>query len=262
MKRRAQRKTSFASSTKFFSLSDKLSLGRSRALQVAKLKRQEQSTTSFDSGTGYYSYTDATSLRKSPVTFSPSPEFLQTTKTKLKLIALYEDHKCLWNQCNKDFFNFELKDRIWDAIANEMKADSPPGFWKHMIHKLRYKVDLGRIQEQGERFSGESPQPRLFYSDKLLFLNHMFDREQVKPLGTIPMHFMNSGPTLETSPSKNLRHIQKSKKATPFREKMASLEKLRNHQKSKLVLSREAFEKIQTMTSEGPYFLRTAKIRP
>ncbi|XP_043643504.1 uncharacterized protein LOC122613411 [Drosophila teissieri] len=250
MKRRAQGKTSFASTTEFFSLTDKLSLGKGRALPAAKLKRQEQSTTSFDSGTGYYSYTDATSLRKSPITFSPSPEFLQTTKTKLKLIALYEDHKCLWNQCNKDFFNFELKDRIWDAIANEMKVDSPSGFWKHTIHKLRYKVDLGRIQEQGARFSGESPQPRLFYSDKLLFLNHMFDREQGKPLRKIPMNLKHSGPTLETSPSRNLRNIQENpSKATPIREKMASLEKLRNHQNSMLVLSREAFQKIQILTS-------------
>lgn len=128
MKRRAQSKTSVASSTDFFSLSDKPSLGRRRALLAAKLKRQEQSTTSFDSSTGSYTYTDATSLRKTPITFSPSPEFMKTAKAKLKLIALYEDHKCLWNQRNKDFFNFELKDRIWDAIADEMKADSPSGF--------------------------------------------------------------------------------------------------------------------------------------
>ncbi|XP_026836919.1 uncharacterized protein LOC6548799 [Drosophila erecta] len=253
MKRRSRSKTSFASSTDYYSLSDKPSLGRSRALLAAKLKRQEKSTTS---STGS-SYTDATSLRKTPITFSPSPKFMQTAKAKLKLIALYEDHKCLWNQCNKDFFNFELKDRIWEAIANEMKVDSPSGFWKHMIHKLRYKVELGRIQEHGAKFSGESPQPKLFYSDKLLFLNHMFDREEGKP------PTIHSGPNRESNPSRNLRHMQeKSSKRTPIREKMASLEKLRNHQNSKLVLTREAFQKMQKITSGGPYYLTKAKIRP
>nr|NP_724314.2 uncharacterized protein Dmel_CG31627 [Drosophila melanogaster]AAN11100.2 uncharacterized protein Dmel_CG31627 [Drosophila melanogaster] len=262
MKRRAQSKTSVASSTDFFSLSDKPSLGRRRALLAAKLKRQEQSTTSFDSSTGSYTYTDATSLRKTPITFSPSPEFMKTAKAKLKLIALYEDHKCLWNQRNKDFFNFELKDRIWDAIADEMKADSPSGFWKHMIHKLRYKVEMERIQEQGAKFSGESPQPKLFYSDNLLFLNHMFDREGGKPPREIPMHLKPSGPTLEKNPSRNLRHVQEKRKRTPIREKMASLEKLRNLQNSKFVLSRDAFQKIQKITSGGPYYLTKTKIRP
>jgi len=177
MKRKG-RKLSVASSTQFYSHSEKPSLGRSRALLLAKLKRKERSQTSFDSTTGYYSYTDETSLRRAPITFSPSPKFMQNAKVKLKLIALYEDHECLWNQCHQDFFNFERKDQIWEAIANEMKLDSPPEFWKHLIHRLRYNVELERIQEQEARFSGGTVQPKLYYTDKLVFLNHMFSREK------------------------------------------------------------------------------------
>ncbi|XP_070067918.1 uncharacterized protein [Drosophila takahashii] len=231
---------------------------RSRALLVAKLNRQEkrkQSKTSFNSTTGYYSYSDGTSLRRTPITFTASPEFMQNAKVKLKLIALYEDHACLWNQCHKDFFNFERKDQIWEAIANEMKADSPPGFWKHMIHRLRYNVDLERIQEQSAKFSGDTVPPKLYYSDNLAFLNHMFNREKIIPARAI---IKSSGVTLEKNPSRNLPVREKPKSRTPISEKLASLEKLRNHQASKF-LFREAFQKRQKATSGGPYYLTKAK---
>lgn len=81
-------------------------------------------------------------------------------------------------------------------------------------------------------------------------------------LFTQPMHLKPSGPTLEKNPSRNLRHIQEKRKRTPIREKMASLEKLRNLQNSKFVLSRDAFQKIQKITSGGPYYLTKTKIRP
>ncbi|XP_050741371.1 uncharacterized protein LOC108033778 isoform X2 [Drosophila biarmipes] len=255
MKRKGRSKTSVTSSMDFDSHSEKLSLGRSRALMAARLKRGERSKTSFDSTTGYYSYTDQTSLRRTPIIFSPSPGFMQNAKVKLKLIALYEDHECLWNQCHPDFFNFERKDQIWEAIADEMKLDSPPDFWKHFIHRLRYNVELERIQEQQARFSGGTVQPKLYYADKLAFLNHMFNREK-KIIPKEPMPIKPSGAHLENHFSRNLRTLrEKPKSRTPISEKLASLEKLRNHQNSKLVLSPEAFQKMQKVTSGGPYYL-------
>jgi len=72
----------------------------------------------------------------------------------------------------------------------------------------------------------------------------------VKPLGV----------TIENQSSRNLRTVrEKPKSRTPISEKLASLEKLRNNQSSKLVLSREAFQKMQKVTSGGPYFLTKTK---
>ncbi|KAI8042116.1 uncharacterized protein LOC128263110 [Drosophila gunungcola] len=248
-----------SSTTEYFYFERTPSLGRSRALLVAKLKREEQSKTSFDSSTGYYSYTDGTSLRRTPINFSPSPQLRQSPKVKLKLIALFEDHKCLWNQCDRDFFNFERKEEIWEAIAHEMKPDSPPEFWKHMMHRLRYNVDLKRIQEQGAKLLGETARPKLFYEDKLHFLNRMFHRERK----SLPREIFKSPRfTLEKLPSKMLQKVaEKPKTHTPITEKMASFEKLRNHQRSKLVLSREAFQKMQKVTSGGPYYLTNLKTK-
>ncbi|XP_017082463.2 uncharacterized protein LOC108115489 [Drosophila eugracilis] len=251
MNRRRRSKTSFASSTGFYF--ENYPLG-SQALLAARLKRKAQSRTSFDSTTGYYSYTDRTSLRKDTVTFSASPKFLQNAK--FKLIALYEDQKCLWNQCHKDFFNFDRKEEVWEAIANEMRQDSPTGFWKHMIHRLRYDVELERVQEQGAKFSGGKVPPKLPYSDNLQFLSNMFRREKESPPEVAPMQLKSSGANLERHVSKNLRPVQnKPKTRTPITEKLASLEKLRNHHHNKLVLTPEAFRKMQKVTSGEPYYL-------
>ncbi|XP_016989345.1 uncharacterized protein LOC108051683 isoform X2 [Drosophila rhopaloa] len=257
MNRKGRAKES-TSTTEYY-YSDRTPLGRSRTLLVAKLEREKKSETSFDSTTGYYSYSDGTSLRRTPITFMPSPKLMQSPKVKLKLIALYEDHKCLWSQCHKDFFNFERKEQVWEAIANEMKMDSPPEFWKHMIHRLRYNVDLERIQKQEAKFSGGTAQPKLFYTDKLQFLNHMFDRERK----SLPKENLKSSVViLEKLPSRNLRQVRENPKPpTPITEKMASLEKLRNHHSSKLVLTPEAFQKMKKITSGDPYFMTNVKTK-
>ncbi|XP_017043854.2 uncharacterized protein LOC108089894 [Drosophila ficusphila] len=257
MNRRGKSKTSFASSTEYYYSDDKTSYGRSRAMLAAKLKREEKSKTSFDSSTGYYSYTDGTSLKRTPITFSPSPAFLQSPKTKLKLIALYEDQESLWNQCHKDFFDFERREQIWKAIAEEMKKDSPPEFWKHMIHRLRYNVELESIQEQEAKHSGTPVKTKLFYADKFLFLSHMFHREKGSPpKERVKWIIPRTGDALEKSPS---RTQEKQKSRTPIMEKLATLEKLRNYQRNKLVLSPEAFQKMQKITSGGPYYLTNVK---
>ncbi|KAH8334296.1 hypothetical protein KR059_008612, partial [Drosophila kikkawai] len=184
-----------------------------------------------------------TSSSDSGVLFNPSRRLMRSAKVKRKLIALYADHRCLWNECHKDFFNFGHKANIWGAIAAEMKADSPPDFWKHQMHRLRYKVDLERVKEQKAKSMGEDFESKLFYKDQLNFLNHIFSREKVQLAPT-------SDVSLEKLPSRPKVTIkEKPKCKAKFCEKMASLDVLRNHHCSNLILSHEAFKKMQKITS-------------
>lgn len=146
------------------------------------MSQARKSSTEQDSLSEYtYTYGSSTSLDKSTITFVHRPEIIAKAGTKLKLIALYADHECLWNQFHKDFFNLPLKERIWEAIAEEMKPDSPPDYWKHMIYRLRYSVALERIREMGAKHMGQTKVKKLFYSDNFQFLNHMFSRVKKEP---------------------------------------------------------------------------------
>ncbi|XP_020812477.1 uncharacterized protein LOC110187430 [Drosophila serrata] len=190
------------------------------------------------------------STSDSGVFFKPSRKLLKSSKLKLKLIALYGDHKCLWNECHKDFFNFDHKAKIWEAIADEMQANSPPDFWKHAIHRLRYNVDLERVQEQKAKSMGEDFSSKLTYKDHLHFLNHIFSREKDVPHREIPLKAPSSGVTLEKIPLKHARPIkEKPKSEAKLTEKIAKLDVLRNHHCTSLILTHEAFKKMQKITS-------------
>ncbi|KAH8323221.1 hypothetical protein KR067_001886, partial [Drosophila pandora] len=199
-----------------------------------------------------YTYGSSTSMDRSTITFIHRPEIIAKAGTKLKLIALYADHECLWNQFHKDFFNLPLKDRIWEAIAEEMKPDSPPDYWKHMIYRLRYSVSLQRIQAMAAKHMGQTQSKKLFYSDNFQFLNHMFSREKKEPSKDLSLYAPSSGVTLERKSSRGAKPVrEKPKSRVSIIKKMATFDQLRNHRHSNLVLSQEAFHKMQRVTSEG-----------
>lgn len=135
------------------------------------------------------------SRTQSLLTLTASVRSARTRKrlvTYTKLINLYRAHECLWMENHVDFFNFALKDEIWDAIAEKMLALTPaqlepnPDKWKGLIHKLRYKVEMQKVNEEKLKFLKklEELPRRLFYSDKLQFLSkHRFDRnDRTHPL--------------------------------------------------------------------------------
>lgn len=143
------------------------------------MSHRKPSRTSITSNTDSQS---ETSSSESGVFFVPGRKLIKNSKYKLKLIALYADHECLWNQCHKDFFNFEHKERVWEAIADEMRLDSPPDFWKHEMHRLRYNVELERLQEQQAKSLGQNFKAKLFYAPNMNFLmNRMFARHKAGP---------------------------------------------------------------------------------
>ncbi|KAH8246472.1 hypothetical protein KR038_000697, partial [Drosophila bunnanda] len=216
-------------------------------LVAATMSYGRPSSTSFISVTAS-EVSDSTS--DSGIFFTPGRKLLKSSKIKLKLIALYGDHKCLWNECHKDFFNFDHKAKIWEAIANEMLVDSPPDFWKHAMHRLRYNVDLERVQEQKAKSMGENFSSKLNYKDHLHFLNHIFSREKDFPHREIPLNAPSSGVTLEKPRLKHTRPIkEKPKSEAKISEKMAKFDVLRNHHCTPLILTHEAFKKMQNITS-------------
>ncbi|XP_017107174.2 uncharacterized protein [Drosophila bipectinata] len=212
-----------------------------------------QSTTDNDSLSEYtYTFGSSSSLDKSTITFVHRPQLMARAGTKLKLIALYGDHECLWNQFHKDYFNLPLKARIWEAIAEEMKVDSPPDYWKHMIYRLRYNVEIEKIQEKAAKHMGQTPAKKLFYADNFHFLNHMFDREKKGPPRDLSLYTPSSAATVEKKSSRVTKPVRdKLKPRISFIRRIAAFEALRNHRHSNLVLSQEAFRKMQRVTSEG-----------
>ncbi|KAH8410188.1 hypothetical protein KR009_007910, partial [Drosophila setifemur] len=209
------------------------------------MSRRDYSTTSLVSSTSTFE----TSL----VSFRPNRKFLKNAGTKLKLIALYADHECLWNQFHKDFFNLPKREVIWEAIADEMILDSPPDFWKHMIHRLRYNVELERLHELEAKRMGKKVANKLYYSDSFKFLDQMFLKKKIDPPKIIPLNAPSSGVILEKKTSS--RHSrppqEKAKPRYSFSDKLATFERVRNHQHCNLVLSQKAFRKMQRITSEG-----------
>ncbi|KAH8282544.1 hypothetical protein KR054_008320, partial [Drosophila jambulina] len=217
-------------------------------LVVSTMSYGKTSTTSFTLVTDSQDSESASS--DSGVFFTPSRKFMKSSKLKLKLIALYADHRCLWNECHKDFFNFDHKAQIWEAIAEEMQQNSPSDFWKHEMHRLRYNVDLERVKEQEAKSKGEQFKSKLFYKDHLHFLNHIFSREKEIVSLEIPLHTPSSRGTLEKLPLKPKGIIkEKPKPEAKISEKMASLDVLRNHHCTPLTLTHEAFKKMRKFTS-------------
>ncbi|XP_030380630.1 uncharacterized protein LOC115628584 isoform X2 [Scaptodrosophila lebanonensis] len=109
----------------------------------------------------------------------PTTEILASThrmRRYIKLIDLYEKHECLWNQFSKDFFNFELRNKIWSEIAEQMKKNSSPDTWKCILHSLRYNVEIERLREQEASFYNMRVElaPKLVYAEKFKFLKRMY----------------------------------------------------------------------------------------
>lgn len=136
------------------------------------------------------------SLTHSMLTLTASVRSARTRKrlvTYSKLINMFRAHECLWMENHVDFFNFELKDEIWDTIAEKMLALTPkqlepnPDRWKSLMHKLRYKVEMQLVNEEKAKFLKEYVPRRLFYSDKVQFLSkHRFDRnDRTNPVTTV-----------------------------------------------------------------------------
>ncbi|XP_022224433.2 uncharacterized protein LOC111075450 [Drosophila obscura] len=174
------------------------------------------------------------------------PEFTRRMKKYLKLIDLYKGHECLWHQCNSDFFNFSLKEKVWQEIARKMKKNSESERWKFLIYKLRYNVELERIHQQEAKFQPDIDlDPPLEYSQKFQFLNHMFDRKWGKsPLPTETTNSHRSACFLL------LDSVRKNcSKVTSYASKLKDLENLRNNKCSKLSLTPEAFHRILVATS-------------
>ncbi|KAH8269361.1 hypothetical protein KR018_007477, partial [Drosophila ironensis] len=226
-----------------------------------KMNRKRRQRAPSTSSETEYTYSSSTSVAYDPIAFSHPVESLARAGKYAKLIALYADHECLWNQFHQDFFNLALKERIWEAIADEMELDSSPEYWKHMIYKLRYKVELQRLHEREARFLGEPQEEKLYYSDNLQFLNHMFSRGKKEPPRDLSLQGASSGVTLDKRSSRTARPTRiKPKPRVSFVKKIAAFEHLRNHPHSKFVLSREAFHKMQKVTGEGVKF--TGKVKP
>ncbi|XP_001357492.3 uncharacterized protein [Drosophila pseudoobscura] len=177
----------------------------------------------------------------SPITVK-SPELTRRMMKYLKLIALYKDHECLWHQCHTDFFNLPLREKVWQEIAGKMKKGSDAEQWKNLMYKLRYSVELERIQQQAAKFQPDIDlAPKLQYGDKMQFLNHMFDRKWCKS----PFCTKTSTPRR----SECFMLLSDSTGLTSYARKLKALENLRN-KCSPYVLSPEAFRKVQTLLEE------------
>ncbi|XP_068151239.1 uncharacterized protein [Drosophila tropicalis] len=190
-----------------------------------------------------------------------SLESKKKVKKYLKLIELYKDHECLWNECNKDFFNFELKEQVWEFIARKMKRDSDPNEWKYLIHKLRYNVQREKIHEQEARFNNtvNKLRPKLSYSDKFQFLNHMFDRKRVagesipstslRNLAARASGSIGSGGG-QRQESLTIRYSRTKKKTTPLHShKLKALQSLRDSYSNNFIFTPEAFRKVTQIIS-------------
>ncbi|BFF94494.1 uncharacterized protein DMAD_12109 [Drosophila madeirensis] len=184
-----------------------------------------------------------------------APEITRRMKKYLKLIDLYKGHDCLWHQCNSNFFNKPVKEKVWKEIARKMKKKSDTNRWKFLINKLRYKVELERLHQQEAKFQPdiELP-PKLEYSDKFQFLNHMFDRKWGKsPIPTeTPIPHRSACFLMLNSARKDCS------KVTSYASKLKALGNLRNNKCSRLSLSHEAFRKMMVATSGSQRSEKTA----
>ncbi|XP_034474700.1 uncharacterized protein LOC117781925 [Drosophila innubila] len=174
----------------------------------------------------------------------------------LKLIDLYSQHECLWMENHKDFFNFALKENLWEEIANQMISPLNPipnvDKWKRLIHILRYRVQFEQVHQQEAKFYNQVDElPRkLCYSDKFHFLfKHMFDRkdQSLQPsTATMPLDKSEEQPQ-ESLAAKCMRMgREKSKTRVSFSHKLKAMESLRNRRRSTLLLTPEAFENLKS----------------
>lgn len=184
------------------------------------------------------------------------PEFTRRMKKYLKLIDLYKGHECLWHQCNSDFFNLPLKEKVWQEIARKMKKNSDCERWKFLIYKLRYNVELERLHQQEAKFQPDIElDPLLEYSQKFQFLNHMFDRKWGK----------SRLPTENPTPHRSACFLlldsdrKNCSKVTSYSSKLKALENLRNNNCSKLSLTPQAFRRMLVATSGSLTELGKAK---
>ncbi|KAH8263564.1 hypothetical protein KR044_010543, partial [Drosophila immigrans] len=164
-----------------------------------------------------------------------------------KLLELYKSRECLWMESHKDFFNFALKEKMWEEIASKMVGRKHPNpnvnRWKRIIHTLRYRVKLEQLHEEEAKFNNQVDElpPRLSYSDKLQFLfKHMFDRKETELPGSM------SSVTQESLAAKCMRlGRDKVKGRVSFTHKLKVLENLRNRRRCTFTLSPEAFVKLK-----------------
>ncbi|XP_060650157.1 uncharacterized protein LOC132787240 isoform X1 [Drosophila nasuta] len=172
-----------------------------------------------------------------------------------KLIDLYKRRECLWMENHKDFFNFALKEEMWEEIANAMVGPRHPypnvDRWKRLIHTLSYRVKLEQLHEQEANYSNQFNElpPRLSYSNKLQFLfKHMFDRkdkELPESMSSIPVDKFE-GVTQESLAAKCMRlGRDKLKSRISFSDKLKVLENLRNRRRRTFTLSPEAFARLK-----------------
>lgn len=119
-----------------------------------------------------------------------TPTVKRKWRNKFKLLDLYKQNECLWMENHKDFLNFELKDELWDQVAQEMccheKSIPKPDKWRHLVIKWRYNVHLEELHKQKAiHFDTLDELPRrLRYSDRIQFLiNHTFDRKKTVQVG-------------------------------------------------------------------------------
>ncbi|XP_017855022.2 uncharacterized protein LOC108608246 [Drosophila busckii] len=176
-------------------------------------------------------------------------------KTHLKLIELYKQNECLWKETDKDFFNIEHKECVWEDIAEQMAsnpAKAYPEKWKGVIHKLRYKVQLDQLRaDQAKLFKApldELPQKPL-YAAHLDFLSKKFDRKSKKPalanLDSVSLASCASKQP-ESLAAKCMRLGRNQfKKCASMTQKLKSLEDLRNSNCSMMSLTHEALHKLK-----------------
>lgn len=129
------------------------------------------------------------SCSNSLLTLTASAKSTRTRRKLLmytKLISLYKSYECLWMENHANFFNFALKGEIWDAIAEKMLLLTPrdqepnPEKWKSLVHTLRYKMELEKVNEEKAKYFKEPylPPKRKLYTEKLKFVStHRFDRK-------------------------------------------------------------------------------------
>ncbi|XP_017858479.1 PREDICTED: uncharacterized protein LOC108610723 [Drosophila arizonae] len=173
---------------------------------------------------------------------------------KFKFLDLYKEKECLWMENHKDFLNFELKDEVWEQLAQEMccpeRPHPKPDKWRHLVIKWRYNVQLEQLRKQeAKHFDKLNELPRkLRYSDRLQFLiKHTFDRKKnvqaVTPVARTPEPL--TSPTQESLAAKCMRLGRcKSKLHTSFGQKLRTMEKIRNKRCCTMCLSPEALHRI------------------
>ncbi|XP_023170576.1 uncharacterized protein LOC111599211 [Drosophila hydei] len=182
-----------------------------------------------------------------------TPTVKRKWRNKFKLLDLYKQNECLWMENHKDFLNFELKDELWDQVAQEMccheKSIPKPDKWRHLVIKWRYNVHLEELHKQKAiHFDTLDELPRrLRYSDRIQFLiNHTFDRKKTVQVGPRAL----TPDSLTTAhqvglAAKSMRLVRcKSKLQTPFGQKLRTMEKIRNKRRSTMSLSPEALHRL------------------